>query len=153
MKSRLGGWQNGSMWQPQRQRGAFWGRGVAQTADEAGLSAAYGEFQQGAIALKPDYVNTDGWDGTQLAWKSLFPSSTLMRCFLHKVLGIQQAMGRKCKVFEQTTDRLWQLYHSPTGRCFGQRLRRWLEWAATQAMPQKAQQQLEKLAQRAEIFK
>ena len=76
-----------------------------------------------------------------------------MRCFLHTVLGIQQAMGRKCKVFGETTDRLWQLYHSPTRRCFGQRLRRLLEWAATQAIPQKAQQRLEKLEERAETFK
>ena len=89
--------------------GCFLGVGVSQTADESGLSAADGELQQEATALKPDYapqsVNTDGWEGTQLAWKSLFASITLMRCFLHTVLGIQQAMGRKCKVFGQTTDR------------------------------------------------
>ena len=134
-------------------KGCFLGVGVSETADEAGLSAAYGDFQQEAVALKPDYtpqsVNTDGWEGTQLAWKSLFAQITLMRCFLHTVLGIQQAMGRKCKAFNQTTDRLWQLYHSRTRRCFGQRLRRLLEWAVTQAMPQKAQQRLETLKQRA----
>ena len=133
-------------------RGCFLGVSVSETADEVGLSAAYGDFQQEAMALNPDYtpqsVNTDGWEGTQLAWKSLFPQITLMRCFLHAVLGIQQAMGRKCKAFNPTTDRLWQLYHSPTRRCFGQRLRRLLEWAATQAMPQKAQRRLEKLEER-----
>jgi hypothetical protein len=138
-------------------KGCFLGVGVSETADEVGLSAAYGEFQQEALALNPDYtpqsVNTDGWEGTQLAWKSLFAQITLMRCFLHTVLGIQQAMGRKCKAFNETTDRLWQLYHSPTRRCFGQRLRRLLAWAATQAIPQKAQQRLEKLEERAETFK
>lgn len=138
-------------------RGCFLGVGVSETADEAGLSAAYGEFQQEALALKPDYapqsVNTDGWEGTQLAWKSLFPGITLMLCFLHTVLGIQRAMGRKCQAFGKTTDRLWQVYHSPNRRCFGQRVRRLIEWAATQPMPQKAQQQLEKLAQRAKTFK
>jgi len=31
--------------------------------------------------------------------KRLFPSVTLMLCFLHGVVGIQQAIGRKCSAF------------------------------------------------------
>jgi hypothetical protein len=137
--------------------GCFLGVGLSETADAVGLSAAYGEFQQEALALKPDYapesVNTDGWESTQITWKHLFPGISLMLCFLHNVLGIQQAMGRKCNAFGSLTQKLWHLYHSPNCPCFGQRLRRLLEWAAKQDLPQRAQQQLEKFQQRAEVFK
>jgi hypothetical protein len=128
--------------------GCFLGVGLSETADAAGLRAASGEFQQEALALKPDYapesVNTDGWESTQIAWKQLFPGITLMLGFLHSVLGIQQAMGRKCSAFASLTQQLWHLYNSPTRRCFGQRLRRLLAWAAKQDLPQRAQQRLEK---------
>jgi hypothetical protein len=44
----------------------FLGVGIAHSADETGLTQAYGEFQQEALALNPQYcpdtVNTDGWD-------------------------------------------------------------------------------------------
>jgi hypothetical protein len=66
------------------------GVGLAQDADAESLTQAYGEFQQEARALNPDYapqsVNTDGWEAPQLAWQNLFPGITLMLCFLHTVL-------------------------------------------------------------------
>jgi hypothetical protein len=137
--------------------GCFLGVGLSETADVQGLTAAYGEFQQEAVALKPDYapdsVNTDGWESTQVAWKNLFPGITLMLCFLHSVLGIQQALGRKHPSCHSLINQLWHLYDSPNAGCFGQRLRRLLEWAATQSLPQRAQERLQKLRQRAEQFK
>jgi hypothetical protein len=137
--------------------GCFLGVGVSQTADAAGLTEAYGEFQQEATALQPDYVpesvNTDGWESTQIAWKTLFPGVALMLCFLHTVLGMQQAMGRKCKAYCAMCDQLWHLYDSPNPRCFGQRLRRLIEWSKGEDLPQRVQQRLEKLQQRAAVFK
>lgn len=57
--------------------GCLLGVGVSDTADAAGLTQAYGEFQREAMMLNPDYtpqsVNTDGWESTQVAWKTLFP--------------------------------------------------------------------------------
>lgn len=112
--------------------GCFLGVALAETADAAGLGQAYGEFQQEALTHNPDYqpetVNTDGWDATQIAWKSLFPGITLILCFLHSVLAIQQRCRRQGDLFQTVTDKLWQLYHSRNRSQFGQRLRRLLEW-------------------------
>lgn len=137
--------------------GCFLGVGVSETADAEGLTAAYGEFQQEALAHQPDYrptsVNTDGWESTQIAWKRLFPGITLMLCFLHTVLGIQRALGQKQPAARPLLDRLWHLYDSLNPRTFGQRLRRLQEWAATQSFSESVKQRLEKLQHHAERFK
>lgn len=113
--------------------GCFLGVGVAQSADAQGLIPAYGEFRQEALELEPNYapesVNTDGWDATQNTWNALFPEITLMRCFLHSVLGIQTVCRRTAQVFQSVSQKLWRLYHSLNPRQFAQRLRRLTEWA------------------------
>ena len=113
----------------------FLGVGVIHSADESALTQAYGEFQQEALALNPDYcpdtVNTDGWDATQQAWKTLFPGITLMLCFLHTVLGIHQHCRRDRVFYKSVTDKLWGLFHALNPRQFGQCLRRLQEWATT----------------------
>jgi hypothetical protein len=111
----------------------FLGVAFAHSADERALTQAYGEFQQEAKALNPDYcpetVNTDGWDATQAAWKTLFPGVLLMLCFLHTVLGVQQHCRRDGALYQQVTDKLWGLFDALNPRQFGQRLRRIQEWA------------------------
>lgn len=111
----------------------FLGVGVAHNADESALTQAYGEFQQEVKALNPDYcpqtVNTDGWDATKQAWKTLFPGITLMLCFFHTVLGVQQHCRRDRVLYSQVTDKLWGLFDALNPRQFGQRLRRLQEWA------------------------
>ena len=113
--------------------GCFLGVGIAQAADEAGLTPAYAEFQREALALNPNYqpqsVNTDGWEATQNAWKALFPGITVMLCFLHTVLSLQKRCRRASGVFATLTQKLWHLYHSLNPRQFAQRLRRLVEWA------------------------
>jgi hypothetical protein len=138
--------------------GCFLGVGIAPSADAAALSDAYGEFQQEAQQHNPDYrpqsVNTDGWEGTQNAWKKMFPGIALVLCFLHTVLGIQQRCRRQGDVFETVTDKLWQLYHSPTLRQFSQRLRRLHEWASNSKtdLPDAVRQKLLSLKAKAAQF-
>jgi hypothetical protein len=114
--------------------GCFLGVAIAESADGESLRQAYGEFQQEALQLNPEYqpqsVNTDGWEATQIAWKDLFPGIALILCFLHTVLGIQQLCRRTPQLFNWITDQLWHLYYSLTPRQFAQRLRRLHEWAA-----------------------
>jgi hypothetical protein len=135
--------------------GCFLGVGIARTADGAALQAAYGEFQQEATQHNPDYhpesVNTDGWEGTQNAWRRLFPGIQLVLCFLHTVLGIQTACRRKHPLFQTLTDQLWHLYHSETLRQFAQRLRRLGEWAnaPNTDLPDAAREKLLKLKAKA----
>jgi hypothetical protein len=69
------------------------GASLSMAADEAHLTEAYAHFKQEAQHLKPDYqpqtVNTDGWSPTQRAWQALFPTITLILCFLHAFLSIR----------------------------------------------------------------
>jgi hypothetical protein len=137
--------------------GCLLGVGLAETADAVALTQAYGEFQQEVHALNPDYapqsVNTDGWEGTQSAWKSLFPGITLMLCFLHTVLSIQQRCRRIPKFLAQVTEKLWHLYGSLNPHQFGQRLRRLQEWAAKQDVSATVSQKIQGLTQKAARFK
>jgi hypothetical protein len=113
--------------------GCFLGAEIAETAESGALEAAYSVFQREALEQNPDYqpesVNTDGWEATKIAWKSLFPSIALILCFLHTVLGIQQRCRRQGGLFQVVTEKLWQVYHSLNRQQFAQRLRRLTEWA------------------------
>jgi hypothetical protein len=135
----------------------FLGVGVAHSADEKGLTQAYGEFQQEALALNRDYcpntVNTDGWDATQQAWKALFPGITLMLYFLHTVLGIQQHCRSDRVLYQPITDKLWGLFHALNPPQFGQRLRRLQEWAITHVSHQIVLKKLVALNSKAAQFK
>lgn len=139
--------------------GCFLGVGIAQSADADALGDAYGEFRQEAWQLNPNYqpesVNTDGWDGTQNAGKALFPGITLILCFPHTVIGVQQRCRRVNSVFQIVTDKLWHLYHSLTLKQFGQRLRRLNEGAlAPQTnLPNAVRQKLLGLKAKAPQFK
>ena len=114
--------------------GCFLGASIAASADAPALELAYGEFQDEARQLNPDYcpqsVNSDGWEATQKAWQALFPQIKLVLCFLHQVLAIQKRCRRLPQVLRVVTDKLWHLYNSLTLRQFAQRLRRLHEWAA-----------------------
>jgi hypothetical protein len=128
--------------------GCFLGVSLAQSADAVALQQGDGEFQLEAQPLNPNYrpesVTTDGWDATQQAWQALFPDLPVMLCFLHVVLGVQSMCRRTSVVFQETTDKLWHLYHSLHRRQFAQRLRRLVEWAkqGNNGLPDKAQQKL-----------
>jgi hypothetical protein len=96
----------------------FLGVGLAMDAGAEALTQAYGVFRTEVQALIPDYspetVNTDGWVATQTAWQTLFPNITLILCFLHTVLAVQQRCRREPTLFKLVTDKLWHLFHSDT---------------------------------------
>jgi hypothetical protein len=115
--------------------GCFLGVALCGSAQTDDLVSGYGEFAQEAHERSPDYqpqtVNVDGWDATQAAWKRLFPTIVVMRCFLHVVLGIQQCCRLNQALWQSLSHELWHLFHSLNPAQFGQRLRRLLEWSAT----------------------
>ena len=67
--------------------GCYLGAEPAETAGTDDLKAAYGVFKDEARNVTPEYVpktvSTDGWKGTQAAWKALFPKVVILLCFLH----------------------------------------------------------------------
>ena len=80
------------------------GVGLSQSADEKNLTTAYGDFAEEARLLDGSYnavtVNTDGWTATKKAFLAIFPSITLILCFLHGFLKIRD---RSRKAYELDT--------------------------------------------------
>src|SRR3977135_3219128 len=94
--------------------GCILGATVTDAASADALEAAYGEFAQEARALSPTYspqtVCTDGSEGTQSAWRRLFPTVCILLCFLHSVLKIAARCGRDRATRKLVLDRVWKAY-------------------------------------------
>ena len=110
--------------------GCFLGVSVVEAADTETLERGYGEFAKEAKALVPAYqarsVCTDGWEATRQAWRRLFPTITLVLCFLHAILKMKKHGAGQLR--HRVLDRAWQVYQVATKRQFAQRLRRMAEW-------------------------
>ena len=109
----------------------------AEPAEAAGsdeLKVAYQVFKDEACDVSPKYapktVNTDGWKGTQAAWKVLFTKVVILLCFLHGWLKIRDRAKHLKEVFAEVSRRVWDAYHAPDRRSFAQRLRSLRQWAA-----------------------
>ena len=113
--------------------GCILGATVTEAASAAALEAAYGECAQEARALSPTSspktVCTDGWEGTQSAWRSLFPTVCIILCFLHSVVKIAKRCGRHRATRRLILARVWAAYGSCTRAQCPQRLRRLRAWA------------------------
>jgi hypothetical protein len=125
--------------------GCILGATVTDAASADALEAAYGAFAEEARALSPtsspQTVGTDGWEGTQSAWRRLFPTVGILLCFLHSVLKIAARCGRDRAPRLRVLDRVWAVYHACTRAQCSQRLRRLREWA-TAGLPEGALQQM-----------
>jgi hypothetical protein len=125
--------------------GCLLGATVTDAASADALEAAYGACAEEARALSPTYspttVCTDGWEGTQSAWRRLFPTVCILRCFLHAVLKIAERCGRDRTTRTFVLDRVWAVYASCTRAQFSQRRRRLREWAAA-GLPEGALRQM-----------
>ena len=109
------------------------GASVSKTASGKDLQEAYGVFKEEAECINPEYqpdtVNTDGWQSTQKAWKTLFPKITVLSCFLHIFIGIRDRSRKKYKEnFLDAATRLWDCFRAESKRSFSQRVRRLSEW-------------------------
>ncbi len=111
----------------------FFGASVSVGAGEEEFTEAYGQFQREAQQVQPDYqpetVNTDGWQATMKAWRTLCPSICLIQCFLHAILGIRNVATKATKaLYDTMVEHAWEVSHAETKRSFSQRLRRLREW-------------------------
>lgn len=109
------------------------GGSISPGAGEAELTEAYRQFQRESQQVQPAYqpktVNTDGWQATTNAWRTLFPSICVIRGFLHAVLRIRHvATTATMAWYERILERVGGAYHATSTRQFSQRLRRLREW-------------------------
>jgi hypothetical protein len=104
---------------------------MASGTDE--LKAAYEVFKDEALDIAPKYapqtVSTDGWKGTQAAWRVLFPKAVILLCFLHAWLKIRDRAKHLKDQFAEISQRVWEAYHAVDRRSFAQRLRWLRKWA------------------------
>jgi len=113
--------------------GCVLGAALSEGAGTEDLKEAYGVFKQEARDVDPAYapktVNTDGWHGTQAAWRLLFPLVAILQCFLHAWLKIRDRAKHLGELFFEASQRVWDAYHAPDRRRFSQRIRRLRGWA------------------------
>jgi len=113
--------------------GCVLGASLALAADEPQLTEAYGHFKQESQHLNPDYrpqtVNTDGWSATQLAWKALFPTITIILCFLHAFLSIRSRGKWLKQLFPDIQQRVWDIYHADRRETFYQHVHDLQAWS------------------------
>jgi hypothetical protein len=113
--------------------GCILGAEPAPSAGTDDLKDAYSVFKREAQEVAPGYaprtVNTDGWKGTKAAWRALFRGIVILQCFLHAWLKVRERGKHLKDLFAEISRRVWEAYHAPDRRCFGQRLRSLRGWA------------------------
>jgi hypothetical protein len=110
------------------------GASISLTADEDGLTEAYGHFQAEIRHVDPDYepetVNTDGWAATQLAWLNLFPFIVVIQCFLHAFLKIRNCCRKRLKdAYPEIAQRVWRAYGAINAAAFLSEIISLQKWA------------------------
>src|SRR3954449_3275052 len=128
--------------------------GVALTAaaDDVHLQDAYGVFAAEAREVDPEYapetVNTDGWAATRNAFRSLFPSITVVLCFLHGFLKVRD----RCRKARDLHRRVWDVYRAATAEEFRRLMGELRSWCSTQTWTAPVREMLEKLWARTESY-
>lgn len=91
------------------------GAAMSPSAGEKGLTQAYGQFKTEALNVdsdyQPDSVNTDGWLATINTWQVLFPSVTMILCFLHSFIKIRNCGKRLGDTYFELCTKVWEVYH------------------------------------------
>jgi len=103
------------------------GAEISESADESGLTKAYGVFKDEALNKAPDYspqtVNTDGWKATSNSLKSLFPQVILILCFLHAFLKVKN-VSKKNDNFKEISALIWDIYRAKNKFIFDIRIKK-----------------------------
>jgi len=106
---------------------------VTDAASADALEAASRDGAQAACALaptsRPTTGCTDGWEGTQSAWRRLCPTGCRLLCFLHSVLTLATRCVRDRDTRPLVRNRVWDAAAAcPRAQC-SQRQRRRREGA------------------------
>lgn len=134
------------------------GAAVSQSADAEGLTAAYAIFKEEARQLNPDYkpesVNVDGWAATSKAWQTLFPTVTIILCFLHAFIKIRSRCKRLGDTYTQIKQQVWDIYHAPNRTDFLEGVATLQKWVMNnrEQLTNYAIEAIDKLCQRADQY-
>lgn len=108
------------------------GAEVCKDANEESLKPGYEVFAKESRNIDPEYApisaNIDGWNATTNVLQEIFPSISLIYCFLHGFIKIRDRC-RKSEIYHLICGKVWYVYKAKTKSTFAQRLRRFKEWA------------------------
>jgi len=109
------------------------GASITLGADEDSLTEAYGHFKTEAQNVSPGYIpdtlNTDGWLSTHLAWLSLFPTITIILCFLHSFINIRSRCKGMKQHYQTIKSKVWDTYHALDAETFMEQIDELKTWA------------------------
>lgn len=132
--------------------GCLLGLSLTKSADDAHLTAAYGDFAAEARDVKPDYapqtVNTDGWAATQNAFQALFATIAVILCFLHGFLKIRE----RCRKHHELHRRVWDVYRAATVEEFRRLMSEFHSWFETQTCTGSVRDMVTKLCNKSEEY-
>jgi hypothetical protein len=133
--------------------GVVLGVSVTRHPDKEGLRQAYGDFHDEARNVEENYaprtVNTDGWEATRKAWRSLYPMVALLLCFLHGFLKVRDRCGQR---LPELNKRIWEAYRAATAEGFRQRIQSLKTWCQQRTLPATASKAVNKLCNRADDY-
>lgn len=132
--------------------GCVLGLALTEAADDQHLAAAYKVFQQEALDAAPEYVpltvNTDGWNSTRNAFRTLYPAILLVLCFLHGFLKIRD----RCRKAHDLHQQVWYVYHAETRDEFTSRMTAFGMWFESHPWPQAVTDMVTKLRNRTDDY-
>jgi hypothetical protein len=132
--------------------GCVLGVALTEAADDTHLHEAYGLFAAEArdvdLEYAPETVNTDGRAATRNAFRSLFPTITVVLCFLHGFLKVRD----RCRKARDLHRRMWDVYRAATAEEFRRLMGGLQSWCATQTWTTPVREMLEKLWARTESY-
>jgi hypothetical protein len=109
------------------------GAAMSPSAGEKDLIQAYGQFKSEALNVDPDYqpdsATTDGWSATINTWLALFPSITMMLCFLHSFIKLRSCGKRLGDTYFELCTKVWEVYHSASADEFHPKMAKLAIWA------------------------
>jgi hypothetical protein len=114
------------------------GAELSMKEDTESLQDAYGVFKSESIVCQPDYqpisVNLDGWKATNESWKTLFPSITIVLCFLHAFIKIRNVGKSMKEKFYEVGYEIWSVYRQKSKEEFEKAIAALLIWAETNVL-------------------
>ena len=136
--------------------GCIVGASAVSTPSTEDLEAGYGDFAAEAREVDPSYspqtVCVDGWEATWNAWWRLFPTITVLLCFLHSAIKIRDCRGGDHALRFETLTRVWKAFRAETKRSFSQRIRRLEQWVSKNLPNGKLRQAVVKLCGKRGFF-
>ncbi len=132
------------------------GASVVASASIDDLEQGYGEFAAEATEIDPSYrpetVCTDGWQNTWNAWWRLFPTITVLLCFLHSAIKIRDCRAADEALRLDTLTKVWEAFRAETKMSFSQRIRRLREWTKANLPQGKMREAAIKLCDKRNFF-